>query len=102
MPDCRNNTPTPKPQPADASGDGPDSPRPTPIWFDVIALTVAGDSSRAPSGVWPPDRSMRANACRSSTVDTSPPPPEGNAGGRDHWPFGASYTAFAPVSASVL
>ena len=62
----------------------------------VIAATVARDSSGPP-----PERSIRPNASRSSAVETSPPPPDSNAGGRLQAPSTGSYTDSAPVAGSV-
>src|SRR3954447_22243261 len=80
----RTCTPTPKPQPCEPSGRGPGAPLATSIWSVVIASMEARDSRREPSGSRPPDRSIRPNACRSSTVDTRPAAPDGNGGGFAH------------------
>jgi hypothetical protein len=60
-------------------------------WSRVISATVAGCSTGLP-----PRLSIRPNATTSSTVETKPPPPSGNAGGRDHCPSGASLTSSWP------
>ena len=52
---------------------------------------IAVRQATSASNMWP-------NAKRSSTVDTSPPPPDGNAGGVDHWPSGGSKTTGSPVA----
>jgi len=56
----------------------------------VIVSTDAGAKSHDPPGRRPRASSIRPKACRSSSVETSPPPPEGNAGGFAHWPAGGS------------
>src|SRR6476646_219483 len=94
----RTWTPTPKPHPSEPSTDGPGTPGAAPIWSVVIASIDDRESNRSPSGSRPPARSMRANDQKSSTVDTSPPPAEGNAGIVAQSPAGGSKHSIAPVS----
>src|SRR3954454_25329650 len=75
----RTCTPTPKPHPCEPSGRGPGGPFATPISSVVSASPEARDNRRGPSRSRPPDRTIRANACRSSSADTRPAAPDGNA-----------------------
>src|SRR5436190_2995368 len=56
-------------------------------WSRVISPTMAAVSIGSP-----PRSSIRANASRSSAVDTSPAAPSANSGGRLHCPSGGSQT----------
>src|SRR4051794_33789559 len=84
----RTCTPTPKPQPCDPPGRGPGAPFAKSIGWGVTGSPEARNNSRAPSGSRPPDRSIWATACRSSSVDPRPAAPDGKAGGFAHWPSG--------------
>jgi hypothetical protein len=54
-------------------------------WSVVMVSTDGRETSGAP-----PRRSISAKARQSAAVETSPAPPDGNAGGALHCPLGSS------------